>query len=146
MLANPEDLRGMAKSLRATKSHLIDDRATLARASGVFNVWRGPAADECRDSLVPICLNSLQMTVNDLEELAVTLERAADGLADQLAKIKKFEARAHHWFNANAHPADGSRPIWEREWWRYRPGHLPPSGDSQWLEAASYLKRRGVWL
>ncbi len=144
MLANPEELRGVARSLRSTRGSLDSDHAALQRAGAVFNTWRGPAADDVRSTLAPICLNSMLMVTRDLDDLATMLDRAADELGQRLSKIRVIDANARHWFASQQPPPDGTLPRWESEWWKYRPGRFPPSGDSAWLEAGPYLRARGV--
>lgn len=144
MLANPEELRGVARSLRSTKGYVDNDHAALYKAGAVFQTWRGPAADDVRSTLFPICLNVLGMVTRDLDDLALMLERAADELTQRLAKIGSIEANARHWFSSQAPPPPGETHRWEREWWKYRPGRFPASGDSAWLDAGPYLQSRGV--
>lgn len=146
MRANPEELRGLARSLRSVKDHVDSDRAALHRASVVFETWRGPAADHTRSTLTPDCLNGLGRVSDDLEGLALALERASDELVDRLARIHTIEAHARAWFRSEPSPPTGESPRWEREWWTYRPGRFPDSGDSEWLDASAYLRARGVTI
>lgn len=144
MLASADELRGAARSLRSTKHLVEDDRSSLQRAGSIFDTWRSPAADELQQTLYPMCLNSLGFVIRDLGDLADMLDRAADELDRKLARIRDIERSAWSWFTSQPEPADGEQPRWIREWWTYRPGRLPPTGDSEWLVAAGYLRNRGV--
>jgi hypothetical protein len=144
MLASSEELRGAARALRSTKSLVEGDRASLQRAGSIFETWRSPAADELEATLYPMCLNSLGFVIRDLNDLASMLDRAADEMDNQLRHIRTIEFNVHNWFSSQPVPADGTQQRWISEWWKYRPGRLPSSGDSEWLEAATYLRHRGV--
>jgi hypothetical protein len=144
MLASPEELRGAARALQAARVSVESDQAALRRAESVFTRWRSPAADDVHQVLFPLCVNSLGFVVRDLDDLAGLLHRAADQLEERLARIASIESRVRWWFAHQPPPEDGSLPRWEREWWRYRPGRLPARGDSTWLDAATYLRARGV--
>lgn len=144
MHASPDELRGVAHALRTTRGHVEGDLSSLRRAGAVFNSWHSPAADDVRTGLYPMCVNSVGFVTRDLEDLATMLDRAADQLAERLARIRTIESSSRSWFARQPLPEDGSLPRWEREWWTYRPGRFPPSGDSAWMEAATYLSHRGV--
>ncbi len=146
MLATAADLRGVAEALRSTLSHVEGDRSSLQRAGRIFQTWRSPAADELRDTLYPMCVNSLGFVTRDLADLAALLDHAANAMDDQLRSIRSIETNARHWFSTQPAPADGSQPRWVAEWWKYRPGRLPVTGDSEWLEVGPYLRSRGVWI
>ena len=144
MIASPEQLRGVARSLRATKGFTESDRSSLQRAGSVFDSCHSPAADDVKTTLYPLGLTSMEFVIHDFEDLASMLDRAADDLTQKLARIKSIESHARAWFATQPPPTDGSLPRWEREWWQYRPGRFPASGDSAWLAAGPYLHARGV--
>ena len=145
MLANADELRGVARSLRSTRSTIDADHAALQSAGAIFSgSWRGPAADDVRTTLFQICLNSMGCVTRDLDELAGMLDRAADELTAKIVKIKSIEKNARYWFAHQPAPPAGTLSRWEREWWQYRPGRLPASGDSAWIAAGAYLRALGV--
>ena len=84
------------------------------------------------------------MAIRDLGDLADTLDRAADQLDEKIHQLRRIERNAQAWFASQVPPADGSQPRWVAEWWTYRPGRFPASGDSDWFAVASYLRARGV--
>ena len=144
MIGDPEDYRAVARSLRATKHVVEDDIRHLANCGSVFGRWMSPAADQFSSSEFQSSLQSYQFVVRDLDELAGVLERAASQLEDARTRIRSIESRARHWFAVQPPQADGGPPLWEREWWRYRPGRFPVAGDSGWFDAARFLRIRGV--
>jgi hypothetical protein len=144
VLASAEELRGAARALRSTQSLVEGDRSSLERAGSIFNSWRSPAADDMKATLYPMCLNSLGSVIRDLSDLATMLDRSADELDNQLQRIRSIESNVRNWFANQVVPADGEQPRWISEWWKYRPGRLPTSGDSEWFDAGTYLRNRGV--
>lgn len=145
MLASAEELRGAARSLRATMTLVEHDRSSLQRAGSIFDTWKSPAATDVHQSLYPMCLNSLGFVIRDLHDLASMLDNIADQMDAQLRRIRSIESNVRAWFASQPAPPDGQQPRWIAEWWTYRPGRLPASGDSDWLNAATYLRHRGVW-
>lgn len=144
MLASSEEFRSAARALRSTRSAVEGDRSSLERAGAIFETWRSPAADDLKATLYPMCVNSLGMAIRDLGDIADMLDRAAEQLDERLGQLRRIEHNVHTWFASQPVPADGQQPRWLAEWWTYRPGRLPVSGDSDWQAAASYLRARGV--
>lgn len=144
MLASPDEFRGAARALRDVRVATENDRSCLVSADVVFERWKSPAADDLRQVMYQVGLNSMQFVIRDLGDLADMLDQLADALESKIASIHRIETNARHWFTTRPLPEDGSPPVWEREWWRYRPGRFPDRGDSEWLDAAAYLRARGV--
>lgn len=145
MLAHPEELRGLARTLRSSARDVDERRDRVTHSvGGLHALWRSPAANFFILQEAPHDLLHLGDVIGDIEEVAAMLERLANELEDRLAEIARIEQRVHSWFWHQPPPVDGTDPVWIREWWRYRPGRFPSHGDSEWLDARSYLKARGV--
>jgi hypothetical protein len=146
MRADPEEFRAAARRLRAEQQHMNVDVGRLRSAQVFFQQWKTPAAREFSSGYYQATFQTLNMPIRDFNALAGALERAAAELEAKIAQAARIERNVHSWFASQPDPEDGSPPIWEQQWWRYRPGRLPASKDSEWFTVQRYLRNRGVWV
>lgn len=146
MRATPEEFRAVARRLRAERHRIDVDVGRLRSAQVFFRQWRSPASSLFSSGYYEGSLETMRLPVRDLDGLASALERAADQLEAAVRRDRQVERDAYSWFNSQPAPEDGSSPVWERQWWRYRPGRFPSSGDSEWFAVQRYLRRLGVWV
>jgi len=147
MRAHPEDLRGAARELLVPVGALDHERDTVKRT--VFNLetnWRSPVANWYLAHEVPRSLVQITEVIEDFADIIFTLEDLARQLEQRIQEIHQIERQTYSWFSRQPAPADGAPPIWIRDWWRYRPGRLPATSDSEWLDVRPYLRARGVWV
>ncbi|MEX1133320.1 MAG: WXG100 family type VII secretion target [Acidimicrobiia bacterium] len=146
MRGNPEEFRAVARRLRSEMYDAEKDRNRLRSAGAYFEMWRSSAATEFSSGLHRISSLIMEYPARDLRELAEALDRAGAELEDAISNAKSIEYRVRRWFASQPPPEDGSPPIWEQQWWRYRPGRFPAWGDSEWFAVHQYLKGIGVYV
>ena len=144
MRGNPEEFRAAARSIRSAMIDAHRDAGRLRSASVYFERWRSPAATEFSSGYHRSAQQSVGYVIRDLGDLADMLDRAANDLQEVIGTCKAIERNVVGWFANQPVPEDGSPPVWEQQWWRYRPGRLPTTGDSEWLEVRGYLRGLGV--
>ena len=145
MIAQPEEFRSLARALRG-RSELIhgDGKRIRDQFWGLSALWQSPAARFFISWEAPRCSKKADEVGDDLEALAHSLERLADQMEARIVEIRRIEDRTRQWFGSRAPEPDGREPIWIRDWWRYRPGHLPPRHDTEWFDVRRYLRARGA--
>lgn len=136
----------IARRLRAERHRVEVEIGRLRSAQVFFQRWRSPASSLFSSGYYQGTFQTMRYPIRDLDGLASALERAADELEAAIRTARQIERNTYGWFASQPPPEDGSDPIWERQWWRYRPGRLPQSGDSEWFAVQRYLRRLGVWV
>jgi hypothetical protein len=131
--------------LRDVKSAVSGDLHRLAGHSGLFYAgWQSQAAAEFFDLFYMGAFKKYQGVSGDLRDLSGMLDDLATQLEEKIVQCKRLEENARSWFASQPRPEDGSPPIWERQWWRYRPGRFPARGAAEWFTVGTYLRRLGV--
>ena len=133
MNIDPAEVTSMGKALAVRADAIAAVREKLATRLA-RTTWTGVGASRFRFEAAQYD-RRLAQDADDLRGLAVSLERLAEALEDELRELRKIEDRVRAWLLLN--PTAPSP---------YPSSALPPTGDPQWREVERAFGAAGVVL
>ena len=133
MTVDPADVSSLGQALRMRADALGAARERLAQAMGRAS-WTGAGATRFRFHANQLD-RRLAVDAEDLRALVGSYERLAEALREELAALKRIEARVRAWLLINRTVA----PPWPAS-------ALPPPGDPRWREVERAFVAAGIDL
>jgi hypothetical protein len=133
MTVDPADVTSLGQALRMRADAVSVTRERLAQAIGRAT-WTGAGATRFRFHADRLD-RRLAVDADDLRALVASYERMAEALQEELAALKRIEARVRAWLLLNR----AVPPPWP-------PSALPPSGDPRWREVQRAFAVAGIDL
>jgi uncharacterized protein YukE len=133
MTVDPADVTSMGKALALRADAIAAARERLAQAMGRAT-WSGAGATRFRFQAHQLD-RQLAADADDLRALSASYDRLAEALREELAALKRIEARVRAWLLLNR----TLPPPWPVS-------SLPPSGDPRWREVERAFAAAGIAL
>jgi len=133
MTVDPADVSSMGQTLRIRADAIAAARERLAQAMGRAT-WSGAGATRFRFHADQVH-RRLAADAEELRGLVASYERLAEALREELAALKRIEARVRAWLAMN--------PTLPPPW---PPSSLPPPVDPRWREVERAFVAVGIDL
>jgi hypothetical protein len=157
---DPEELDRLAAQVTAAAAQVREQTGQVRSRAGSTQ-WQSVGADEFRARIEQDAA-ALDRSAAQLDQAAAALRGHAATVRARIAEIQAIERAVTDWMgrelralesaaqsvlHAVANPGETVRrllpdPPWRN--WPWTPQSLPPPGDKEWLDVATFLRGQGV--